>query len=129
MSWNFFKWLLFAVWLAAAAANVAEIRGGFLTNHAADLAMPAWLYIVLRMQAADGRGSRLLPWAGRSSEVTAGMIFAGATATELWQYFRPQGIFAGTFDPLDIVAFGVSVSACYLAEQRWPIEGQGRALE
>jgi hypothetical protein len=124
MSWNFYKWLLFAVWLAAAAANVAEIRCGFLTNHAADLALPAWLYIVLRMQTADGRRSQLLPWAGRSAGVTAGMIFAGATATEAWQYFWPEGIFAGTFDPLDIVAFGVGVSACYLAEQRWPLARQ-----
>jgi len=64
MSWNLAKWVLFAVWIAAAAANMAMIRGGFLTNHAADLAVPAWLYIVLREQKAEGRKPGRLPWAG-----------------------------------------------------------------
>lgn len=126
MGWNFFRGLFLMVWLAAAAANVAGIRVGFLTSHAADLALPAWLYIVARMQASEGRTSRLLPWVGRSPGRTAGLIFTAASATELSQYFWPQGVFAGTFDPLDIVAFGVSATACYLAEQRWPLAGRAR---
>jgi hypothetical protein len=119
--WAIVKWALFAVWTVAAAANVGKIRGGFLTNHAADLAIPAWLYIVLREQKAQGRGPHRLPRAGRSAEATAAMIFSGAALTESSQYFWPLGVWAGTFDPLDIAAYAASVAACYLSEQKWPL--------
>jgi hypothetical protein len=123
ISWNLARWALFAVWIAAAAANMARIRGGFLTNYAADLAVPAWLYVVLREQAAEGRKHRLLPWAGRSAEATGAMIFTGAALTEFAQHFWPRGVLPGTFDPLDIVAYAAGIAACYLSERKWPLSG------
>lgn len=37
--------------------------------------------------------------------------------TELSQYFWPHGIFAGTFDPFDILAYAVGVGVCFLFDK------------
>jgi hypothetical protein len=40
-------------------------------------------------------------------------FFRASTATEVSQIFWPRGFFAGRFDPLDIVAYGAGLAACY----------------
>jgi hypothetical protein len=44
-------------------------------------------------------------------------LFIASTLTEWTQLYWPRGIFRGTFDPLDIAAFGVGLGACYAAER------------
>jgi len=38
--------------------------------------------------------------------------------TEISQYFRPKGIFPGTFDLLDILAYATGIGICYLFDRR-----------
>lgn len=111
---------LWAVFLLTAALNMARVRGGFLTSHAADLATPALLYIVLRRYPPAGRHGgplSLRALFGRTPEVAALVVFLGATATELSQRFWPHGLFPGTYDPLDIAAYAVSVLVPYVADR------------
>lgn len=42
--WVVAYWVLFVAFLGTAALNMLHVRGGFLTNHTADLVVPAWLY-------------------------------------------------------------------------------------
>jgi hypothetical protein len=109
LHWKSAQWLTFVVWVAAAAANMARIRGGFLTNYAADLFQPAWLYIVLREQRR---------WVGRSPETTGSLVLGGAVLTELSQFFWPNGVLRGTFDPWDLLAYAIGVGVCYAVEKR-----------
>jgi hypothetical protein len=47
---------LFAGILVTGALNMLHVRGGFLTNHAADLVVPAWLYVASRgLHSVHGR--------------------------------------------------------------------------
>lgn len=45
------------------------------------------------------------------------MLFGGSTLTELSQTWWPHGRFVGTYDPYDIVAYGIGVGACYVFEK------------
>lgn len=115
--WLVTYWLLFAAFVATAALNMLQVRGGILTNYAADVVVPAWLYIVTRgLHEATPTGllSRLI---GRSPELTAAVLFLGSTATELAQRYWPQGVAGGRYDPVDIVAFGLGVGLCYVADR------------
>ena len=116
-AWRLAYWLLLAVFLSAAALDMAHIRAGFLTNYAADLAIPAWLYIASR-GLADTRHSQTLisRSIGSSPTVAALTIFLASALTELSQIPWPHGLFKGTFDPWDLCAYGFGVSVCYLAE-------------
>lgn len=117
--WRLAYWLLLAMFVLTAALNLLEVRGGFLTNHAADLLLPPWLFIVLRGLAGT-RPSRFgfLRWLGSTPELAAGALFIASAATELSQRAWPHGWFAGTFDPLDIVAFAVGLLICYGFDKR-----------
>ncbi|MFN7937754.1 MAG: hypothetical protein U0R19_30780 [Bryobacteraceae bacterium] len=116
MSWNFAKWITFIVWVVAGAANMAKIRGGFLTNYCADLFQPAWVYIVVR----EARR-----WHGRTPETAAILVLGGAVLTECSQYFWPHGLFRGRFDPMDILAYAVGVGTCYGVEKKgFSIQGR-----
>ena len=46
--WLVVYWALFVAFVGTAALNLLHVRGGFLTNHAADLVVPAWLYVAFR---------------------------------------------------------------------------------
>ena len=107
------------VFVATAALNMLQVRAGFLTSYAADLFLPPWLYIVLRGLAGH-RGLRnpLFEWLGSSPALAAGSLFIGSVITELSQIRWPKGAFAGTFDPLDIVAYGTGLLVCYLIDSR-----------
>ena len=115
------EWSLFTLWIVAACLVMTHRRAGFLTNHAADLALPAWLYVIFR----STRRSSRLAWRGiltnRPPYLVAGALFVASTATEVSQYFWPHGLFHGTFDPLDIAAYGVGLAICCIADLRWPI--------
>jgi hypothetical protein len=118
-SWRVAYWLLFAMFIVTAALNMLHVRAGFLTNYAADLFLPPWLYIVLRGLAGyRGLRKRLFDWLGGSPALTAGSLFVGSAATEVSQVFWPRGVFAGTFDPLDLAAYAAGLLVCYLIDTR-----------
>jgi len=115
--WLAAYWVLFAAFLATAALNMVHVRGGIFTSYAADVVVPAWLYIATRglhQATPTGHLPRLIGW---SPELTAAVLFFGSTATELAQRYWPQGLVAGHYDPVDIVAFGVAVGVCYAIDR------------
>ena len=119
-AWVVAYWLLTAAFIATAALNLLSVRGGFFTSYAADLTVPAWLYISFR--GLTGQRHWLTSSIGRIPGVAAVILFVASTATELSQLWWPQGFFAGHYDPLDIVAYGVGLAICYTAD-RWPAAG------
>src|SRR5678815_674897 len=105
LSWRVSYWVLLVIFVSTAALNMLHIKAGFFTNHAADLFLPPWLYVVLRH--FPGKRNFINPlshWLGRSPELAASSIFIGSSLTELSQLYWPKGIFPGTFDPVDIAA-------------------------
>jgi len=44
-------------------------------------------------------------------------LFGASALTELSQFWWPQGVFSGTDDPYDIVAYAVGVGTCYAFEK------------
>lgn len=124
-TWQALEWALFAVFLLTAVLNLARVRGGFLTNHLADLAVPAWLYVVLRGHARPERRTLVQRLFGGSPGLTLAVLFSGSAATEFSQLLWPDGLFRGRFDPWDLVAYGVGLLPVYLLDRR---EGR-RALE
>jgi len=80
----------------------------FYYSYVGDVVLPFSLYFMLVLN--DSQVSFLRPW-----YVKAGIVFAGATLMEILQYF---GVYAlgVTFDPLDIVMYGVGVLFAALVE-------------
>ena len=102
----------------SAALNLLHLRAGFLTNHLADLVVPAWLYVAARGLQSDGRRSTFIQRTiGRTPELAAVSLFTASALTELSQRYWPHGIFRGRFDPLDVLAYGVGLTACYVADR------------
>lgn len=133
-AWQYAYWALTLLFVLTAALNRGRVRGGFLTSHLADLVVPAWLYVVFRhppsgRRAAARDGVRLEDrappdarpgwrrWVAATPGRTALTLLVGSTATELAQRAAPRGIFAGTFDPWDLVAFAVSLGTCYVIDR------------
>lgn len=121
---RFWKWVhavLFALFLLSAVLNMLHLRAGFLTNHLADLVVPAWLYVVFRgLHRPDAPGGMMRRSIGSTPEIAAIGLYVASTATEVAQIKWPKGVFAGRFDPWDIVAYGVGLLLVYLANKRWP---------
>lgn len=116
------EWCLLAIWVIDALMVMSEIPGGLFTSYAADLTIPAWLYVVMRRSTQRG----LFGWRDRLSRsqlLLATTIFAGSAFTEIAQYLSPRGPFPGVFDPLDIVAYASGVGICAAVDRRWPIRG------
>jgi hypothetical protein len=119
ISWRVAYWLLLLIFIGTAILNMLRVKAGFFTSHAADLFLPPWMYVVLRH--FPGRRFATNPitqWLGRSPELAAGSLFIASVFTELSQLYWPRGIFAGTFDPIDIVAYGSGLLVCYLVDKR-----------
>lgn len=117
--WQFAYRVLTALFLLTAVLNMAHVRGGFLTNHLADLACPAWLYVVIRgLVPMSPRARRVYWWVGRSPERAAVLLFLGSTATEVSQLYWPRGLFSGRFDPWDIVAYGAGLLPVYWMDRK-----------
>ncbi len=116
--WRWVEGGLWAALLLAGGLNMLRVRGGLLTSHLADAAIPALLFVVFSGLSGRPR-PRLLPQALRDAPgLLAVVIFAANAATEVSQYFWPKGLFPGTFDPLDFVAFGAGILPFYLIEAR-----------
>jgi hypothetical protein len=110
--------VLFAGFLGTAALNMLHVRAGFLTNHAADLIVPAWLYVVFRgLHRPPGHANVYHRTLGRTPELAAASLFVASTLTELSQVYWPRGMFAGRFDPLDILAYGCGLAVCYVVDK------------
>lgn len=108
---------LTVVFLLTAALNLAKVRAGFLTSHAADLVVPAWMYVGARGLAGTAlHRNPVARWLGRSPARAATLLFLASAATELSQKFWPHGLFPGTFDPWDLAAYGAGLAACFLAD-------------
>ena len=117
--WRFAYVLLTGVFILTAALNLLGMRAGFLTNHAADLVVPAWMYVAGRglYRAGGSAGSGILT---RMPGPAAGAaLFLASAFTELCQLWWPGGVFRGTFDPWDIAAYGIGLAACVAAEILW----------
>ena len=116
--WKILHHVLLVVFLVTAALNMLDIHGGFLTNYAADLVVPAWLYVVTRGLHPDRQQPTIIQKLfGRTPEIAASSLFIASTLTELRQRVWPNGPFAGRFDIFDIVAYGVGLASCYAAEK------------
>ena len=116
--WRITWWTLFFIWILCAILDVSRVHAGLLTSYGADLAMPAWLYILTRSLDDPDRRTVLRRFLGRTPELAAVAFFLASTLTEISQYFWPKGIFPGTFDLLDIVAYGTGIGFCYLIDKR-----------
>jgi len=100
-----------------------HVSGTFFTSYVADIANPAWLYIVLRgltgERAAVRPVSRWFTTTRRGPELAAGAILLAGIVNEVGQLFWPTNkFFLGTFDPLDFVAYAAGVVPCYLIDRR-----------
>ena len=119
-AWVAVYWVLMGCFIVSAALNLLGVRGGFFTNHLADLTLPALLYVLAR-ELAPGRALSFRPltgWVGRTPERAAVVLFLASTATEVSQWFWPSGPFAGRFDPLDVGAYGVGLVMVYIPDKR-----------
>lgn len=94
--WTAAYWFLTVIFIVTAIISIRRIRAGFLSNHAADVACPAWLYIGLRGLHGQRRPSALGRYLGATPERAALVLFGGSTLTELSQIWWPKGFFAGT---------------------------------
>jgi hypothetical protein len=110
---------LWAVFVLTAALNVLHIRAGFFTNYAADLVVPALLYVGSRgLASPTGTFTLLRRRVGATPERAALVWFLASASSEWSQRYWPHGLFPGRFDPWDIVAFGSGIAACY-ALDKW----------
>jgi hypothetical protein len=117
--WRVASILLLAVWIVTAILNMRRVHVPFVTTHLADVAPPAWLYIGLRGLDGWQRGRRWsLKLLACSPELAAGVLFAGATMTELSQAYWPTRLFRGRYDSLDVLAFAVGIGACYVVDKQ-----------
>lgn len=116
--WLSAYYLLFVASLGVAALNMLHVRGGFLTNHLADLVVPAWLYIASRgLHSARGRVTLIQRTIGRTPETAALSLFAASALTEISQRYWPHGLFPGRFDILDVLAYASALAVCYVADK------------
>lgn len=96
-----------------------HVRGGFLTNHTADLVVPAWMYVAFRgLHSTGGRQTRIQRTLGRTPELAALSLLLASTLTEVSHFYWPRGLFRGRFDALDILAYAVGLVACYVLDKR-----------
>ncbi len=126
--WVIAYWSLWAAVFLTAALNMLHVRAGFLTNYAADLVVPALLYVMFRGLAERERRPRLLRrWFGATPERSALVLFLASAGTEWSQRYWPKGVFSGRYDPWDIAAFGVGIGICYACDRWVSFSGSGAA--
>ena len=113
-------WLLTVLFVTTAYTTMANIRAGWFTSYAADVVVPAFMYIGLRELHRPARRARwiLSRWFGSVPEMTAGVLFLGSVATEISQRYWPTGFFRGTFDPWDVAAYFVGVTIPYVLDRK-----------
>lgn len=112
-------WSLFVAFLGTAALNMLGMRAGFFTNHAADLVVPAWLYVAWRgLHASRGRTTLIQRSLGSSPERAASSLLVASAITEFSQLAWPRGLFSGRFDWWDLVAYASGLAVCYVLDKR-----------
>jgi hypothetical protein len=114
--WRLAWYGLTAAFLLSAALNLLRVRGGFLTGHLADVAVPAWLYVHVRGLSPTAPPQPMRQLVGATPWRAAAVLLAASAATELSQAVWPRGAFSGTFDPLDLAAFAAGLGACLAAD-------------
>jgi hypothetical protein len=114
-AWQMLWWTALAGFLASAALNMAHVRGGFATNHLADICVPAWL--VLSARDPRRRNTLIATLVGVSPARAAILLWLASTVTEVSQRFWPHGLFSGRFDPWDIVAYAAGILPCYIFDR------------
>ena len=113
--WKFMSYVLFSGVIITGALNMLEVRGGFATNYLADIIIPPLLYInTVKLPA---KRFKVLAYLSEKPLLTAILIFAGSTFTEICQIFWPRGIFSGYFDPWDIAAFSSGLIVVYTVDK------------
>ena len=127
-TWLVVYWTLMVSFLVSAALNLARVSGGFLTDYMADLTVPALLYVLARELAPGKRLAlpRATQWLGRTPERAAIVLLLASVGTELSQAAWPRGVFAGRFDPWDIVAYAAGLVAVYGADRSYGVARQAR---
>jgi hypothetical protein len=81
-AWLVAYYVLFAGILVTGALNMLHVHGAFLTNHAADVCVPAWLYVASRgLHSTHGRTTLVQRTIGRTPEVAALSLFAASAIT------------------------------------------------
>jgi hypothetical protein len=118
--WQWLFWTLLVAWVTFAVLEATGIGPYAIRAYGADLAVPAWLYIVLRSLDNPNRRRVIRRHLGRTPQTAATLLFGASTASELSQRFFPYGPFPGTFDPRDIAAFGLGIAIVYLLDRRTP---------
>lgn len=116
--WKIAYAALFIIFLITAALNMLRVRAGFWTNYAADIVVPALLYIIIRGLHSTRRTSVLTRYLGTRPEVTALTLLVASALTEVSQFYWPKGIFAGRFDPGDILAYASGIAVCYFFDKK-----------
>ncbi len=101
-----------AVFVGIGGMQMYGVNAGVLTSYGADLFAPPWIYLMARMGRAKMSQWRALI-----------VVFVGCVVWEWAQLFdfsgTPLAITRGTFDPLDILAYAVGLSACFAVDVRW----------
>jgi len=115
--WRVVYWILLTTWICDAVLVMSKIRAGLFTSYAADLTLPAWLYIITRGLHGPAQRHWTTRIFGSTPEFAAGVIFGGSALTELSQFYWPKGFFAGTFDPYDIAVYALGVGVCYALDK------------
>lgn len=95
-----------------------RVRAGFWTNYAADIVVPALLFIIIRGLHSPRRDNVLTRYLGTRPEVTALTLLVASALTEVSQFYWPKGIFAGRFDPGDILAYASGIAVCYFFDKK-----------
>ena len=95
--------------LIVGALQALRINAGMLTNYGADVFGTAWLYAIFRQGKTILQGRRRL-----SALTAAAIVFAGCAGSEVGQRL---GLVPGRVDAYDLVAFAVTVMACYAVDR------------
>ena len=113
--WKSIHYVLLSGVIITGALNMLEVRGGFTTNYLADIIIPPLLYI--NTVKLPSKRFQVLIFLSEKPLLTAVLIFAGSTFTEVCQIFWPRGLFSGYFDPWDIVAFSSGLIVVYTVDR------------
>lgn len=103
--------------LVVGALQMFDVQAGAITSWGADFFGPIALYGSLRTGGTIARWFTKRP---PSPRVSAIIVLAGCVAWEICQLFNLDGtllaITAGQFDPIDIAAYVLGVTAAFGAE-------------
>jgi hypothetical protein len=107
-SWIFYTAMM-AIALGIGVLQMFRVPAGLLTDYGADVFGTAWLYAMFRQgRTVFGRGRAM------TAPLTAVFVFTGCAVSE---FAQAAEILPGVFDSFDLLAFAVSVAACYALDR------------